>query len=136
MDLIVGLENEYACNIATAEETGHVLAALHHPNLKVVWDPANALVSGETPFPDGYRKLPSSRIVHVHAKDCVRYQEKLVWGPLADGLIDWRGQVEALARDGYTGWISLETHWPGPNGDKHEASMICGRKLKSLAHPV
>jgi sugar phosphate isomerase/epimerase len=131
--LIVGLENEHACNIATGEETARLLARLDHPNLKVVWDPANALVSGETPFPDGYRKLPPNRIVHVHAKDCLREDQNLVWGPLGEGLIDWPGQVDALARDGYTGWISLETHWPGPRGDKHEASMICGRKLKQLA---
>jgi sugar phosphate isomerase/epimerase len=133
MDLIVGLENEHACNIATGAETARVLAAVDHPNLKVVWDPANALVSGETPFPDGYSKLPPDRIIHVHAKDCQRPDQKLVWGPLGEGVIDWKGQVDALARDGYTGWISLETHWAGPNGDKHEASMICGRNLKGLA---
>lgn len=36
------------------------------------------LVSGETPFPDGYRMLPPGRIVHVHAKDCCREDQKLV----------------------------------------------------------
>jgi L-ribulose-5-phosphate 3-epimerase len=132
-NLIIAIENEHACNIATGGETARVLAALEHPNLKVVWDPANALVSGETPFPGGYRGLPPGRIAHVHAKDCVQEGEKLVWGPLGDGLIDWSGQIEALSDDGYTGWISLETHWTGPHGDKHEASMICGRKLKQLA---
>ena len=46
--------------------------------------------------------------------------------------IDWKGQLAALRRDGYSGWISMETHWTGPKGDKFEASMICGRNLKSL----
>ncbi len=131
--LTIAIENEHACNIATAAETARLLARLEHPHLKMVWDPANALVSGETPFPDGYAKLPPDRIAHVHAKDCLREDGKLVWGPLGDGLIDWPGQVAALTRDGYLGWISLETHWMGPRGDKHEASMICGRKLKQLA---
>ena len=45
--MIIGLENEHACNIATGAETARVLAALDHPNLQVVWDPANAVVSGE-----------------------------------------------------------------------------------------
>lgn len=130
---IIGLENEHACNIATGEETARVLAALEHPNLKVVWDPANALVSGETPFPDGYRRIAPGRIGHVHAKDCVRQAGSLAWGPLGEGVIDWKGQVEALVQDGYAGWISLETHWTGPHGDKHEASLICGRNLKALA---
>src|SRR5262249_53738382 len=81
-DLIIGLENEHACNIATAAESAPALAAVDHPNLKLVWDPANALVSGEVPFPDGYRLLPVSRIVHVHAKDCFVENHKPLWGPL------------------------------------------------------
>ena len=68
--VVIGLENEPACNVGTASETARVLAALDHPALKVVWDPANALVLGENPFPDGYCALPHDRIVHVHAKDC------------------------------------------------------------------
>ena len=131
-DLIIGLENEHACNIATAAETRKVLDALDHPALKVVWDPANAYVSGEHPFPGGYGLLPVNRIVHVHAKDCKLDGHKPIWGPLGECDIDWRGQLAALARDGYTGYINLETHWPGPGGDKHEASMICGRNLRSL----
>jgi L-ribulose-5-phosphate 3-epimerase len=132
LELTIAIENEHACNIATAAETARLLGALEHPSLKMVWDPANALVSGETPFPDGYRRLPLPRIAHVHAKDCVRENGKLAFGPLGEGVIDWRGQIAALRQDGYTGWISLETHWPGPGGDKHEASRICGRNLKQL----
>src|SRR5258705_9952193 len=48
-NVIIGLENEHACNIATASETARVLAAIEHPNLQVVWDPANCYVSGENP---------------------------------------------------------------------------------------
>jgi len=129
---IIGLENEHACNIATAEETARLLAAVNHPNLKVVWDPANAYVSGETPYPDGYRRLPVNRIAHVHAKDCRVEGHRPVWGPLGEGAIDWKGQIHALAADGYQGYISLETHWQGPGGDKLQASMICGRNLKAL----
>lgn len=128
----IGLENEHACNIATAAESARVLKAVQHPNLKLVWDPANAYVSGEIPYPDGYRLLPADRIVHVHAKDCFVQDHKPQWGALGEMGIDWRGQIRALAEDGYRGYISLETHWPGPGGDKHQASMICGRNLKSL----
>ena len=56
--LTICLENEHACNISTGGDTARVLAAAGNPNLKVVWDPANALVAGETPFPDGYRAMP------------------------------------------------------------------------------
>src|ERR1022692_4421301 len=129
----IGLENEHACNIATGAETARVLEAVAHPNLKVVWDPANAYVSGETPYPDGYRRLPVERIAHVHAKDCRVEGHRPMWCALGEGGIDWKDQIRALAADGYKGWISLETHWTGPGGDKHEASVICGRNLMALA---
>jgi len=131
-DLIIGLENEHACNIATGAETARVLDAIAHPNLKVVWDPCNALVSGENPFPEGYRRMAADRIVHVHAKDCFVNNHTPTFGPLGECGIDWRGQIRALVSDGYQGYISLETHWPGPGGDKHAGSVICGRNLKAL----
>lgn len=132
-NLIIGLENEHACNIGTARETAKVLAALDHPNLKVVWDPANAMVAGEKPFPDGYRILDPARIAHVHAKDCRVDHHKPEWGPLGTRSVDWKGQIAALLEDGYSGWISLETHWPGPGGNKLEGSVICGWNLRGLA---
>lgn len=132
-NLIIGLENEHACNISTATETKRVLDVLPHPNLKVVWDPANCLISGEEPFPYGYRLLPAARIAHVHAKDCHVEDHAPVWGPLGTRSIDWKGQLAALLADGYTGWVSLETHWSGPSGDKFEASWICGWNLRGLA---
>ena len=130
--LIVGLENEHACNIATAHDTARVLAAVDHENLKVVWDPANAFVSGEEPFPHGYRVLEARRIAHVHAKDCTLDGHKPVWCALGEGAIDWKGQFAALKQDGYKGFINLETHWPGPGGNKIEGSKICGRNLKKM----
>lgn len=132
-DLIIGLENEHACNIGTAAETARVLDRIQHPNLMVVWDPANAYVAGENPFPQGYGLLPPERIVHVHAKDCSMNGHKPEWGPLGTRDVDWKGQIAALIRDGYPGYLSLETHWPGPGGDKLEGSRICGWNLKGLA---
>ena len=138
-NLIIGIENEHACNIATGAETARLFAAVDHPALQVIWDPANALVAGEMPFPDGYDHLPVSRIVHVHAKDCTVSNHVPTFGPLGEMGplgIDWRGQLAALARDGYRGTISLETHWKGPNGDKFQGSMICGRSLQELVRSV
>ena len=132
-DLIIGLENEHACNLATGAEAAAALRAVDHPNLKLVWDPANALVSGEVPFPDGYRLLPANRVAHVHAKDCYMKGHKPEWGPLGACGIDWKGQIAALLADGYRGYISLETHWSGPAGDKLQGSTICGWNMKHLA---
>jgi L-ribulose-5-phosphate 3-epimerase len=131
--VIIALENEHACNVATAAETAALFRGFSHPAVKILWDPANASILGENPFPNGYDLLPKDQIVHVHAKDCYVKEFKPTWGPVGEMGIDWQGQIAALRRDGYNGWLSLETHWTGPTGDKFEASTICGRNLKKLA---
>jgi sugar phosphate isomerase/epimerase len=131
--LTIGLENEHACNISTAADAARVLAAVEHPNLQLVWDAANSYVAGERPFPEGYGKLSAGRIGHVHVKDCyLEGPHKPVWGPVGACGIDWKGQLAALVRDGYRGWVSLETHWSGPGGDKREGSTICAWNLRYL----
>jgi sugar phosphate isomerase/epimerase len=134
--VVIGLENEHACNAGTGAEAGRLLARVDHPALKLVWDPANASILGENPFPEGYAEVPKARIEHVHAKDCRVENHKPIWGPIGEMGIDWKGQLAALRRDGYSGWISMETHWTGPSGDKYEASMICGRNLRELCAPI
>jgi sugar phosphate isomerase/epimerase len=131
--LVIGLENEPACNVGTGRETARLLERLDHPALQVVWDPANAYVLGETPFPDGYRALPPARIGHVHAKDCRVRDFKPEWGLLGEMDVDWPGQLDALLADDYRGWLSLETHWRGPHGDALEASRLSGERLGDLA---
>jgi L-ribulose-5-phosphate 3-epimerase len=128
----IGLENEYACNVGTAAESARLLNRLRHPNLQLIWDPANAFILGDTPYPDGYHLLPRERLLHVHVKDCVLQDGRAVWGPVGGMGIDWAGQITALTDDQYRGWLSLETHWTGPSGDKLEASVICARRLREF----
>jgi L-ribulose-5-phosphate 3-epimerase len=126
--LTIALENDRACNIATAQEMAGILAAIDHSNLQVVWDPASAYISGEKPFPTGYHMLDTARIAHVHAKDCTLEGHKPVWEPLGDGDIDWQGQIDGLANDGYEGYIHLETYWPG--------IQDCVRNLKRMVESL
>jgi L-ribulose-5-phosphate 3-epimerase len=130
--MVIGLENEHACNVATGAEAARMLAAIDHPALQLIWDPANASILGEIPYPHGYESLPSARIAHVHAKDCRVRDHTPTWGPLGEMDIDWKGQIAALVRDGYGGAISLETHWRGTDGDRLQASIICGQNLRKL----
>jgi L-ribulose-5-phosphate 3-epimerase len=129
--ITIGLENEFACNVGTAREAARLLQRLPRANLQLIWDPANAFVLGETPFPDGYRVVPHERLLHVHVKDCVLEHGRPVWGPPGTS-IDWAGQIDALMRDSYSGWLSLETHWTGPSGNKLEASEICARLVRDF----
>ena len=98
--------------------------------MKIVWDPANALVAGETAEAGALNLLPVERIAHVHAKDCRMDLGQPEWLALGDGDVGWRDRIQALRLAGYRGDINLETHWAGPHGDKLEASRICARQLR------
>jgi L-ribulose-5-phosphate 3-epimerase len=109
------LENEPACNTATAAEAAKVLDAVKTEHLLLNWDPGNAASRGEIPYPDGYALLPKERIGHCHCKDVAKKADgkDYEWAAMGRGLIDWRGQFAALKHDGYKLGVSLETHWHG-----------------------
>jgi L-ribulose-5-phosphate 3-epimerase len=120
--LVLVLENEPACNTATGAEAAKVLASVPSRHLMLNWDPANAAMRGEKPYPDAYNLLPKERIGHCHCKDIVKTKKDYEWAAMGTGSIDWVGQFAALKRDGYHHAVSLETHWHG--GGTPEASSI------------
>ena len=128
--IILVLENESACNTATAAEAAKVLSAVPSPSLMLNWDPGNAAAAGETPYPDGYKLLPKDRIGHCHCKDFVK-KGKGEWAPMGGGIIDWAGQFKALKKDGYRFAVSLETHWNG-GGSPEECSRKSWAGMKKL----
>ena len=124
--IILILENEFACNTATAAEAAQTLAAVQSPSLMVNWDPGNAAARGENPYPYGYNLLPKNRIGHCHCKDIKAIAKpndagEPGWAAMNAGVIDWTGQFTALKRDGYHYAVSLETHWRGA-GTPEESS--------------
>ena len=116
--IILILENEYACNTATAAEAAQVLAGVSSSSFMLNWDPGNAAARGEIPYPGGYNLLPKDRIGHCHCKDIKNIastsdSREPGWAAMGSGAIDWVGQFTALKRDGYQYAVSLETHWHG-----------------------
>jgi L-ribulose-5-phosphate 3-epimerase len=129
--IILVLENEPACNTATAHEAEKVLSAIQSRSFMLNWDPGNAAASGEVPYPDGYNLLPKDRIGHCHCKDAVKKGNGYDWAPMGGGIIDWAGQFKALKRDGYHFAVSLETHWNG-GGSPEESSRKSWAGMKKL----
>jgi L-ribulose-5-phosphate 3-epimerase len=126
LEIILILENEFACNTATGAEAAQTLAAVQSPALMVNWDPGNAAARGENPYPTGYNLLPKDRIGHCHCKDIKEIaktadSKEPGWAAMGSGVIDWVGQFAALKRDGYHYAVSLETHWRGA-GTPEESS--------------
>jgi sugar phosphate isomerase/epimerase len=92
-----------------ASRTADLVRRVDHPALAISWTPASAYAAGDhTSFPDGYAQVrPFVR--HVHFKDViVKENGDYEWA--MNGLIDWAGQIKALAEDGYDGYISVEPH--------------------------
>jgi sugar phosphate isomerase/epimerase len=134
--LVLGLENVRSCWANSGHNTGKILDATDHPALQAMWDAGNCFVSGGDPYPEGYDAV-RGRICHVHVKDgrVVDHSTGLIeWKPVGEGEVDWAQQFAALRRDGYTGPLSLETHWhpKAPDGvpNKPEDSRISFEGIK------
>lgn len=126
------MENEHACNTATAAEAARTLSAVRASNFKLNWDPGNSAFRGETPYPDGYLLLPIDRIGHVHCKDvALKPGGGYQWMAMGRGIIDFAGQFRALKKDGYRGAVVLETHWRGA-GTAEESTRQSMAGMKSL----
>lgn len=99
------IENEASQNAGTSAETAKLLKLLPS-NVGINWDSLNGLPLGEKPFPDGYDSVPKDRLwnVHVKGKSLLDYPEHQ----------NWMAIFQALERDGFSGWLELETHIFGP----------------------
>jgi sugar phosphate isomerase/epimerase len=106
MTLLV--ENEPGCWCDSGSNTARMIESAGSPFLKANWDTANAVGQGEAPFPDGYEHI-RNYIGGVHIKDTRTHTlDKCV--PVGEGVVDWRGQLEALVRDGQVDVVTVETH--------------------------
>ena len=119
--LVLGLENVRSCWGNSGHNTGRILDAVDHPALQAMWDPGNCFVSGGDPNAEGYEAV-KGRVCLVHVKDAhvVNPATGLTaWDPVGKGEVGWTKQFQLLERDGYSGALSLETHWhpKGPNGE-------------------
>lgn len=77
-----------------------------------IFDPGNDLYDplGEKPFPDGYAAV-RGWISHVHIKDAIHTPDGPACVKIGTGEVDYPALLRALQNDGYTGWLSLETHY-------------------------
>jgi sugar phosphate isomerase/epimerase len=108
--LTLAIEVEHVCYGDSARRTAEIVQRVDHPALGVNWDPANAYKGGEErPYPDGYAAV-RDHVRHVHFKDAWTDPSTAVRHFGLDGVIDWKGQIAALADDGYEGFVSVETH--------------------------
>lgn len=103
------IETGTRTNTPTLTHTMQLLDALGRDDVRILWDPGNTVFSGfsDERFPADYT-LARSHIAHVHVKDPSGSEGYV---ELGQGDLDWPLIMEYLLRDGYTGYLSLETHF-------------------------
>jgi 3-dehydroshikimate dehydratase len=83
-----------------------LLQECNDTHFQAVFDPANFIQCGQTPYPDAYEALrPWLRYVHV--KDALPDGEVVAAG---EGAARWPELLQRLRQDGYDGFFSLEPH--------------------------
>jgi len=142
------IENESSTYVASGVKLRALIEDIGSPNVRVAWDPCNCLFDRacEPPFPDAYEAV-KDLIRLVHVKDAVRVDDDRIAEhvPVGDGHAGLRQLFSRLKRDGYSGYLSLETHWrparklekelvdkPGGQAyseDAELASRICAEKM-------
>ena len=110
----------------TGARTAALVEAIGADRIAVNWDPANSFCEGDVPYPDGYAAL-RPHIRNIHFKDARRLPDGGA-AFVADGEVDWRGQIDALVGDRYDGFIAVEPHLERPV----KAVRDSLRRLRSL----
>lgn len=127
---LLGLENEHACNIGSGIEAKWYLDRIADPTLGLIWDPGNISALGETPDKAQYDAI-ADRIVHVHVKDGNAIPATSFVTP-GEGSCDWESQLRWLHQGGYTGPLSLETHFD-IDGSKETGTRATATAMRNLA---
>lgn len=130
--LTLALENARSLYANTGGNMRRVLDAVQRPNLKIIWDPANAFVAGEDPAL-GFREV-QGQIVDVHCKDAILKDPATgltAWARIGDGGTDWTTQLQLLADEPVTSF-TIETHWNPGGQEKAENTRQTFSGLKTL----
>lgn len=107
------LEADPSVNTTNHASLAALLERIGSDVVGAIYDPGNDVYDPfrETPYPDGYEAV-KKWVRHVHIKDAVRNeQDEPYCVCIGTGWVDYPGLIQALNRDGYEGWMSLETHY-------------------------
>lgn len=119
----IAVENCPYSHCPKPQMTLKVIDMVDHPQLKLLYDPANSYRALKQRVPLEYQSLSiqeeialiKGRIAHVHLKNYAydpQFEKPFVHVPLDHGDLDYHQILSQLQRDGYTGALSLEPEIP------------------------
>lgn len=107
-DVILCHENEKRIYGDTPARCRDLLTAVDSPRLRAVFDPANFLEIGVTPYPDALLHLVEF-VDHLHIKDAT-FGQKGEIKPAGEGDARFQDLIRTLAARGFDGYTALEPH--------------------------
>lgn len=127
--VILALEVEGGTYAPTGQATSDLLHRIDHPNLRINWDPGNAVRAGETVWPDGFESV-KDLIHHVHVKDAVYHEDEgtMRFTYPGKGVCEWPSQLKGLKDMGYSGYLMIETHF----GKQPSTTSKCIRRVQRM----
>ena len=105
------LESDPSVNGHTAVELGALIDCIDHPAVQALFDGGNYPFSPDAQTPLASYAVLRERIRHVHVKDALRENGSARAVCIGTGEGQVRETLAALRKDGYDGWLSLETHY-------------------------
>lgn len=106
-DVILALENAAGLYADTPERCARVMECSRNGNLRLVFDPAEFIGAGVSPYPETFALL-RDHIGYVHVKDARLRTGEHVPAGMGDGHLS--DIVRALADSEYAGFLSVEPH--------------------------
>ena len=105
-DVILLHENEKDIWGELPEQCDRIIREVNSPNLRAVFDPANFIQAGATPYPDAFN-IMKEHIEYMHIKDAHKDGTVTVSG---DGIGEIEKILRGLYESGWKGFVSLEPH--------------------------
>lgn len=122
-DVTLVVQHERGALFETASALAEVLHQVNHPHVKAAWNPAEALIAGETPM-DGLLAL-SPYIALVRVRDGVMTDGAWEESVPGQGGMAWPSLLRTLFLQGFNGPLSLEARIePRPRTMLHGATFV------------
>jgi L-ribulose-5-phosphate 3-epimerase len=125
----IAVEIEHVCAIATAAEAA-AFADRFGGGWGYVLDPGNESYLTGRPAEAGLVAGLAPRIGHVHVKDVSAAH---AWVRVGDGIVGWPEHLVALRDSGYTGFLSMETHYKAEPAGLETATRESVAALRAIA---
>lgn len=106
-DVILLHENEKEIYGDVPDRCLDIVESLGSTQLRLIWDAANYVQCGVTPFTEGYEKL-RPYLAYVHVKDALAADGSVTPAGQGDGQLP--ETLRALRSDGFDGFFSMEPH--------------------------